>query len=98
MELMVSIPDEVAQDLLTSETPLERRALELLAVDGYKRGKLTEYQVRIMLGFDYRFAVDAFLKEHGAYYDYTIEEHNEGVAALTTLLEREGRLPLKVES
>ena len=98
MKFTVSIPDEIAQDLLNGETPLERRALELLAVDGYKRGKLSEYQVRVLLGFDYRFTVDAFLKEHGAYYDYTIEEHNEATAALTKLLEREGRLPIKVES
>ena len=38
-----------------------------------KREVFSEYQVRVMLGFENRFEVDAFLKEHGAYYDYTID-------------------------
>ena len=68
MELVLTIADEVAPDLQNGgEQALSRRALELLAVDGYRN--LSEYQVRVMLGFDNRFDVDALLKEHGAYYD-----------------------------
>lgn len=72
MEITLNIPDEIITDLQNGEIkPISRRALELLAIDGYRAGDLTEYQVRLMLGFDDRFEVDAFLKEHGVYYDQT---------------------------
>ena len=90
MELVVTIADEVAPDLQNGgEQALSRRALELLAVDGYRN--LSEYQVRVMLGFDNRFDVDALLKEHGAYYDYTIEELDRDTAALDALLKQPNR-------
>ena len=90
MELVVTIADEVAPDLQNGgEQALSRCALELLAVDGYRN--LSEYQVRVMLGFDNRFDVDAFLKEHGAYYDYTIEELDRDTAALDALLKQPNR-------
>lgn len=92
MEVVLTIDDQVASDLRNGgEKPLARRALELLAVDGYKKGSLSEYQVRVMLGFENRFDVDAFLKEHGAYYDYTIEEHDQNTAALAALLQQHNR-------
>jgi hypothetical protein len=89
MELVLTIDDQVASDLRNGgEKPLARRALELLAVDGYRKGNLSEYQVRVMLGFENRFEVDAFLKEQGAYYEYTLEEHDENTAALAALLQQ----------
>lgn len=92
MELVLTIDDKVASDLQNGgEKPLDRRALELLAVDGYKKGDLSEYQVKVMLGFDNRFDVDAFLKEHGAFYDYTLEDLDRDTAALATLLNQPNR-------
>ncbi len=92
MELVLTIADEVVPDLQNGGAQaLSRRALELLAVDGYKKGNLSEYQVRVMLGFDNRFDVDALLKEHGAYYDYTIEELDRDTAALEALLKQPNR-------
>ena len=46
----------------------------MLAVEGYRSGKLTHAQVGRILGIDYRFDVDAFLKQRGAYLDYTLED------------------------
>ena len=92
MEVTLTIPDEVAPDLQNGESrPLSRRALELLALDGYKSGELTEYQVKVMLGFETRFEVDAFLKENGVYYDYTIQDLERDSAALEELLRRNNR-------
>jgi hypothetical protein len=92
MEVVLSVDDSVASDLLRNgEKSSDRRALELWAVNGYKRGKLSEYQVKVMLRFDSRFDVDAFLKEHGAYYDYTLEELDRGTASLGTLLKKHDR-------
>ena len=92
MELTLTIPDEVAPNLKNGGIKtLSRRALELLALDGYKAGELTEYQVKIMLGFDDRFEVDAFLKKHGAYYDDTLEDLESSRNALNELLDRSSR-------
>ena len=55
-------------------TNLSREALETLALEGYKSGELTSYQVRQMLGFETPMEVDEFLKAHGLYLDYTEEE------------------------
>ncbi len=89
MEFVLTIADEVISDLRNGgEKSLSRRALELLAVDGYKKRELSEYQVRVMLGFDNRSEVDAFLKEHGAYYDYTSEELIRDTATLQNLLQQ----------
>jgi len=89
MEISLTIPDEIAPDLKNGGArTLSRRALELLALDGYKSGELTEHQVKVMLGLEDRFEVDAFLKEHGAYYDYTTQDLENSRAALDELLKR----------
>lgn len=92
MEVMLTIPDEVAVDLQNGGAkPLPRRALELVALDGYKSGELTEFQVQKMLGFDDRFEVHGFLKENGVYLNYTIEDLERDSAALDELLRRNNR-------
>jgi hypothetical protein len=48
--------------------------LESFALEGYRSGKLTEEQVRKILGFGTRMQVDGFLKEHGVYMDYTLDD------------------------
>jgi hypothetical protein len=97
MELVLTIADELVPDLRNGDAkPLDRRALELLAVDGYKKGELTAYQVQKMLGFDDRFEVDALLKEPGVYYDYTTEELLSDEVALDTLLKAHGRRSLSL--
>lgn len=89
MEITLTIPDEIAPDLKNGGArTLSRRALELLALDGYKSGELTEHQVKVMLGFEDRFDVDAFLKEHGIYYDHTIQDMETSRASLDELLKR----------
>ncbi len=92
MELTLTIPDEIAPNLKNGGVKtLSRRALELLALDGYKSGELTESQVKVMLGFDDRFEVDAFLKQHGAYYDDTLEDLETSRTVLEELLNQEDR-------
>ena len=89
MEIVLNVPDEIVPDLQNGDaTPLSRRALELLALDSYKSGDLTEYQVQQMLGLADRFAVHGFLKDHGVYLDYSTEELERKRAALSALLSR----------
>jgi len=74
MQITLELPDDVARGLEAEVKNLPRALLESFAVEGYRSGKLTEEQVRRILGFGTRIQVDGFLKEHGVYLDYTLED------------------------
>ena len=70
MQITLEEPDEIAEGL----KDLPRALLESFALEGYRSGTLTEEQVRKILGYGTRMQVDGFLKEHGVYLDYTLED------------------------
>jgi hypothetical protein len=72
MQITLELPDEIAQGLGAKDLP--RVLLESFALEGYRCGTLTEEQVRKILGHGTRMHVDGFLKEHGVYLDYTLED------------------------
>jgi len=74
MQITLELPDDVAQGLEAQVKNLPRALLESFAVEGYRSGKLTEEQVRRILGFGTRMQVDGFLKDHGVYLEYTLED------------------------
>lgn len=63
MEVTLHIPDDVAQRLAASGSDVSRRALEALALEGYREQALTLYQVSEMLGFS-RVETEDFLGQH----------------------------------
>lgn len=72
MNLVLSIPDEIAESL--GAEGLERRALEAFAAQEYRAGRLESDELRRLLGFETRFEVDAFLKARGVEGDYSIAD------------------------
>ena len=74
MQITLELPDDVAQGLEAQVKNLPRALLESFALEGYRSGKLTEEQVRKILGYGTRMQVDGFLKEHGVYLEYTLED------------------------
>lgn len=80
--IMLDLPEEVARELSAHQQDLSRAALESLALEEYRAGHLTEEHLRRMLGFDSRFQVHRFLKEHQTYLAYTAAdlEHDLAVA------------------
>jgi hypothetical protein len=50
---------------------LERRALEALALEEFRLGRLTRPEVRELLGFATRGELDAFLVSHGFFGSFT---------------------------
>jgi hypothetical protein len=74
MKLTVRIPDEFAQRFAATSTDLSRHILEVLALDEYKSGHLTQAELRRLLGLETRDALDGFLKAHGVFIDYTVED------------------------
>lgn len=71
MQITLDIPDELVDSLRESGKEISRLALEALASEGYRDQRLSEFEVRCLLGFDTRMEVHAFLKEHGAYLHYS---------------------------
>jgi hypothetical protein len=77
------LPDGIAQALNIGD--LSRTALEALALEGYRSGRLGGGQVQKLLGFSTPMQVHAFLKEHGVYLNYTIEDLEKDSATLDRL-------------
>lgn len=89
MEITIRIPDDLARSLGQDGGDLSRRTLEALAIDGYRSGKLTEEQVRRILGFGTRMQVHGFLKEHHVYLNYSLEDLEQDMQTLRQLSEKE---------
>ena len=77
MQLAVELPEDIAEGLRAKWKDLPRHALEALAADGYRSEALSEEQVRRVLGFETRFEVHAFLKEHGVALHYSSADLEE---------------------
>ncbi len=71
MNVAIELPKEIANSLAKPGQDLSRIALEALAAQGYRDGKLTHSEVQQLLGFNSRWETDAFLKQAGAHLDYT---------------------------
>ncbi len=75
MDLKLRIPDDVAHRLrVAAGGELSRLALEALAVEEYKRGHLSNSDLRRLLGFNTRYELDGFLKAHGIFEPYGIDD------------------------
>lgn len=61
MEIVVRIPDNLAATLPTPNGDLARDVLEGYALEGYKSGKLTAFQVQELLGFETPMEVDLLM-------------------------------------
>jgi hypothetical protein len=70
---MVPIPSDLAARF-GSEAELGRRAVEALALDAYRGGRMTRHELRTLLGFATRGELDGFLKDRGVNDGITIEE------------------------
>ena len=64
MNLTLRIPDELASRF-GSAAEMERRTLEALALDEFRLEHLTRPELKQVLGFETRGALDAFLVSHG---------------------------------
>jgi hypothetical protein len=68
-----------------SGADLSRRALEALALEEFKSGRITKPELRRLLGFGTRYRLDGFLKAHDVYEDYTMEDFERDRDALKQL-------------
>ena len=83
MEVTFQVPDELVGDV-TAAGDLPRRALEAFALEELRSGRITEPQLCEMLGLA-RIQVDGFLKSHGVFEEYSLEDFEEERKALKEL-------------
>ena len=63
MEVTLHIPDDIAKRLSAAGGDVSRRALEAIALEGYREQTLTLYQISEMLGLS-RVESEDFLDRH----------------------------------
>jgi hypothetical protein len=85
MNLIVEIPDDVAQRLNAVGGDLSRRALEALVAEEYKQGHLTKPDLRRLLSLETSDQIDGFLKAHDVWIDYTLQDLERERAGLQRL-------------
>jgi hypothetical protein len=83
MQLTLDLPDELSAALAVPGEDLNRAAIEAIALEAYQEHKLTTAQLRRLLGFESRYELDGFLKQHEVWLDYTWQdlEHDRAMHA-----------------
>jgi hypothetical protein len=74
MDVHLEVPEALARQLASDADDLARVALEALAADSVRSGKLSVHQARELLGIRSRYDMDGFLKKHGVFFDLTLED------------------------
>ncbi len=84
MQVVVEIPDTLAEALSPQGADLPRAMLEAYAAQAYRDGKLSRGQVRRLLGMDF-FETERWFADRGIERDYTIEDLEQDRRTLRAL-------------
>ena len=84
MQVNLQIPDDIARRIIAAGGDLSRRALEAFALEELRAGRITEPELAEMLGLG-RLQLDGFLKSHGIFEEYTLEDFDHERQALKEL-------------
>lgn len=84
MQITIDVPDDIAKSLRQKWEDMPRHVLESLVLADYQAHVLTIEQARRLLGYETRFEVHGFLKEHGVSF-YTEKALEDDLATLDRL-------------
>ena len=87
MSVTIDLPEEIARQLQAHWGDLPRRALEALAIEGYRSVVLSLGQVAEILGLSI-WETEIFLKERGVDLPYTSEDIRQDLAMNERLLSK----------
>lgn len=73
MQFTVEIPDDLARRVIAAGGDVSRQAVEALALEELRAGRISEPELAQALGLG-RLQLDGFLKAHGVYQEYTLED------------------------
>ena len=85
MYVAIQLPEDIAKQLEAAWQDMPRRALEAVAVEGYRSEALTQRQVGRLLDLSY-WETEAFLKQRRAYLPYDDDDLRKDRAALDRAL------------
>ena len=88
MQITLNVPDDIVRQLETCRVDISRAALEGLALECYRTGRLSESQVRRLLDFGTRYEVHGFLKEHGVPLQYSEQDLERDIETARTFSEK----------
>jgi len=74
MQVTLNLPEDLALLLAKDPPDLTRTALEALALEGIRAGKLSVAQARRLLGVSSRYEMDGFLKAHQMFLPLTPDD------------------------
>jgi hypothetical protein len=74
MQVTVHIPDSIGARLGNDPEAIPQWLLEKAGLEAYRAREISGYELRLMLGIKSRLELDAFLKAHGVYLEYTDED------------------------
>src|SRR5689334_19777773 len=74
VRISLEVPDDLVQQLVEEGHDPSRTALEALAIDAYRRNRITGHQLRKLLNIPSGYELEGFLKHHGVPLEYTIED------------------------
>ena len=88
MTITLEIPDDLISALAPPGQEISRAALEAIAIEGYRSGRLTETDVCQLLGLGSRMEVHGFLRDRGAFLPFALQAHAHEVARQVTRVAR----------
>jgi hypothetical protein len=74
MQVTLEVPEDLVPLLGESPTDLTKAALEALALEGLRAGRISVAQARRLLGVSSRYEMDGFLKAHEIFLPLTAED------------------------
>lgn len=87
VEIMVKLPENVAERFGNTRQAAARQLLESAAVEGYRSQRLSRGKVREMLGLSWQ-ETEEFLAKHDCVRHYTLEDLESDRKTLANLPER----------
>jgi predicted HTH domain antitoxin len=86
MAVTIQLPTDLEQRLRAESPNLDTEAREAVALDLFRRGKVSHYELSKVLGLD-RFETDAYLKRHNVVEgSLTMEDLDEQAQTLDRVL------------
>ena len=90
MIVTLEIPDDIAASWPQGSGSMARTVMEDFAVEAYRQGRLTAFQVGQLLGHGSRWETRDFLAAHGAWPTTTVEDVISDVKTLEHLFPAAG--------
>jgi predicted HTH domain antitoxin len=85
MEITLTIPEELAAQIIPAGKDPARAALEALAIEGYRTQRLSEAEVSRMLGYQTPMEVHELLREYGVYLNYSLADLEQDICTADAL-------------